>query len=406
MRARWRWCIAALFAVACRSKQVPVEELFSTRMLGLSYLQRNQLPEAEAQFKKLVELAPNDPVGYTDLGLSYLQSGKFKEAETQLRRAHELDPRNADIDLALAKVYSLTQRPDESRALLEQARKDSPNNAHVLYALAELETGSDTASLARREQRLRDVLAISSANLAVRLELLGVQLQRAERDSAVRQLEEIRRIPPEPPAEARVYLDSALRRLQAGAAATEPLDRFVHLMQLTKPYQASLDEVRWTEGPVPGRPVLTFNPKYLIGLRGVRSEAAVDSVKFTDATDNSGLMDLARRAGGAGTPPPSGTTMALATGDVDGDGVDDLFLSVWSATQQRAEPHLLSVRGGFVRDVTAASGISLPNGAMFATFADVDNDGWLDLFVIDGRGAGHLFRNKGNATFEEVTAKA
>ncbi|HEY2856759.1 MAG TPA: CRTAC1 family protein, partial [Gemmatimonadaceae bacterium] len=47
-----------------------------------------------------------------------------------------------------------------------------------------------------------------------------------------------------------------------------------------------------------------------------------------------------------------------------------------------------------------------PNGAMFATFADVDNDGWLDLFVIDGRGAGHLFRNKGNATFEEVTAKA
>ena len=409
MLSPWRWCVGALVLVAaCRTKQAPVEELFSTRMLGLSYLQRNQLPEAETQFKKLIDLAPNDPVGYTDLGLSYLQAGQYREAETQLKRAHELDPRSADIDLALAKLYSLTQRPNDARTLLEQAHRDSPNNAHVLYALAQLENGSDSASLARREQRLEDVLAASPANLAVRLDLLDVQLRRAERDSAVRQLEEIRRIPPAPPAEATAYLDSALRILQTGtpAAATRPLDRFTSLMQLTKPYQSSLDDVRWTDGPVPGRPVLTFNPKYLIGLRGVRTEAAVDSVKFTDATDNSGLMDLGRRAGAVSTASAPGAPMALATGDFDGDGVDDVFLSVWSAAQQRAEAHLLTVRGGFVRDVTSASGISLPNGAAFATFADYDNDGWLDLFVIDGRGAGHLFRNRGNGTFEDVTTKA
>ena len=400
--------VILLAAWQCRKKAAPVEDLFSTRMLGLSYLQRNQLPEAEAQFKKLVDLAPDDPLGYMNLGLTYLQSGQYQDAERQLRRAHELDPRNADIDLALAKLYSLTNRPNDARAILEQARRETPTNAHVAYALAELETGSDSASLARREQRLHDVLAVAPANLAVRLAILDVQLRRAETDSAVRQLEEIRRTPPEPPAAARAYIDSTIRRLQSGqvAAAAAPLERLTHLIQLTKPYQASLDEVKWTEGPVAGRPVLTFNPKYLIGLRGVRAEAAVDSVRFTDATDNSGLLDVARAGGQSAASAPAGTTLALASGDVDGDGTDDLLVSTWSASRSGPDTHLLSVRGGFLRDVTAASGIALPNGATFATFADFDNDGWLDLFAIDGRGAGHLFRNRGNGSFEDVTAKA
>src|SRR6266550_3491741 len=54
------WRFRAVFAgvvltaaiAACRSERAPVEELYTTRMLGLSYLQRNQLPEAESAFKK------------------------------------------------------------------------------------------------------------------------------------------------------------------------------------------------------------------------------------------------------------------------------------------------------------------------------------------------------------------
>src|SRR5881227_2623196 len=179
-RSGWR-SLPPLLAVAltfafgsCRQKEAPVEELFSTRMLGLSYLQRNQLAEAETQFKKLIELAPDDPLGYANLGLSYLQAGRYKEAEAQLRRAHELDSTNVDVDLALAKLYALTNRPTDARSILQQALNSSKNNAHVLYALAELETGSDSASLGRREQALKNVLTVSPANLAVRLELLGV----------------------------------------------------------------------------------------------------------------------------------------------------------------------------------------------------------------------------------------
>src|SRR5207237_7333267 len=50
--------------------------------------------------------------------------------------------------------------------------------------------------------------------------------------------------------------------------------------------------------------------------------------------------------------------------------------------------------------------IILPQGAAYATFADYDNDGWLDLFVIGGEGRGHLFRNRGDGTFADVTTRA
>jgi hypothetical protein len=57
--------IAAI--AGCRRKPVSVEELYTARMLGLSYLQRNQLPEAESAFKKITRLAPDDPLGYANL---------------------------------------------------------------------------------------------------------------------------------------------------------------------------------------------------------------------------------------------------------------------------------------------------------------------------------------------------
>ena len=57
--------------LGCRSEtqSASVEDLYTARMLGLSYLQRNQLAEAEAEFRKLTKLAPDDPLGYLDLGL-------------------------------------------------------------------------------------------------------------------------------------------------------------------------------------------------------------------------------------------------------------------------------------------------------------------------------------------------
>ena len=397
--------VTTLVVSTCRQEHASVEELYTTRMLGLSYLQRNQLSEAESSFKQLTRLAPDDPLGYANLGLTYLQAGRFDDAEKQLKRARELDPKNAEIGLALAKVYALTKRPQDAKELLETLRRDSTANPHVLYALAELEGQSrETGATGRYLDRLREVLVAAPGNVAVRAQLLKALVAAGETDSAVHQLEEIRRIPPELPREARTYLDSAIQLLRANqlASARPVLDRFNGAIEVTSPYQAALEDVKWTEGPIAGRPVLTFAPKYFVSLNRVREQATVDQAKFVDATDEAGL-----RAGPSAMSASQPTSAALAVGDVDGDGTDDLFVSTPSGAGSPAPSiHLYRVQGGFVRDATDRSGVTLANGASFATFADYDNDGWLDLFLIGGDGKGHLFHNRGNGTFEDATARA
>ncbi|HET9797766.1 MAG TPA: FG-GAP-like repeat-containing protein, partial [Gemmatimonadaceae bacterium] len=408
-RAAWRaaagvvLAAVSLAAFACRRERASVEELYTTRMLGVSYLQRNQLQEAESEFLKLTKLAPDDPLGFANLGLVYLQGGRYAEAEKQLDRARDLDPSNVDVGLALARLYSLTNRPSDARELLETLRGGSPRNAHVLYSLAELDSAQNDPTVARRyRDALRAVLAVAPANIAVRLDLVDAFARGGESDSAVKYLEEIRRIPPEPPPVARASLDSTIQLLRAGNAAgtRSTLDRLLGLLEVTSPYQASLDEVRSPQAPLPGRPILTFVPKSFVTLHGVRTSATVDSTQFIDATADAGVLVPTGATGTAASAPG-----AIAVGDVDGDGTDDLFVSMTSGAGA-PEVHLYRVRAGGVRDATANAGITLPRGALFATFADADNDGWLDLFVIDGDGRGHLFRNGGTGTFTDVTAKA
>ncbi|HEY6826829.1 MAG TPA: FG-GAP-like repeat-containing protein [Gemmatimonadaceae bacterium] len=393
----------ALVMIACTQKEVRPEELFQAQSLGLAYLETGQLAPAESAFKKVIALAPRDAAGYANLGVTYLRGSRFSDAEAQLKHARELDPANADIALSLAKVYAVTGRSSEARSTLDGLRRADPRNPHAAYALAELDKRDSTAA-GRYVGDLHDVMSLSPTNLAVRVQLIDAYVRGNQPDSAVRQLEEVRRIGPELPPDARAPLDSTIQLLRLGkvAAAREPLDRFLHAMELTSSYQASLDDVKWLEGPLTGRPVLSFTPKSIAMLRGLgggRGKPQPDLVRFSDVTAEAKLPELV-----PATASPVKTPGAIAVGDFDGDGIDDLFLSIWSPQQQRSETHLYRIRGREFTDVAAQSGLALPNGANFATFVDVDNDGHLDLFTIGGDQRAHLFHNDGKGKFQDVTA--
>ncbi|HWP39140.1 MAG TPA: FG-GAP-like repeat-containing protein [Gemmatimonadales bacterium] len=394
--------LAAAFG-ACRPEQHPTESVFRVRSLGLDHLQRGELPEAEAQFKKLIALAPREPLGYANLGITYMRAGRYTQAETELARALRLDPANAEIGLAIARLHALDGRVREARATLEQLSRSGPNNPRVLYALAELD-GQDADRLAqrRREDRLRQVLGLAPANLAVRVALLDQLIRRGEADSAVRHLEEVRRLPPELPAEARTQLERSIQLLRAGRfdEAASLFRRFQRAVELTSAYQASLGEVSWIEGPLVGRPVFNYTPSFLIALRS-QQVAPVGLARFTDATGDAGLPEP-----GAAPAPRDQSPVALAVGDLDGDGGDDVFHYGGALEQRAARARLYRGAGGQFVDVTDDTGIALPGGATHAAFGDSDNDGRLDLFLIDTEGRGRLFLNSESGRFADMTARA
>src|SRR5256714_5354366 len=273
---------------ACREKPIDQGALITARTVGLEHLQRGRLPEAEQEFRQVIALAPRDPLGYANLGLTYLRAGRYAEAESELDRARRLDPRNPDIALIVAKLYSLTGRTADARQVLTAI----PPDARALYALAELDRESGDSAYA---DRLRQVLGRSPANLAVRLKLADALLRLGRTDSTTRYLEDVQRLRPEPPREAKPYVVAALQALRTGrlADARASLDRFLRSMEVTAPYQAALAEIDGIEGPLAGRPVLSFSPQSLIAMRGIGSAPTSGQIHFTDVTGETGFPELA-----------------------------------------------------------------------------------------------------------------
>ncbi len=93
----------------------------------------------------------------------------------------------------------------------------------------------------------------------------------------------------------------------------------------------------------------------------------------------------------------------VAVGDFDGDGLDDIYFA-----NQLGPNALYRNKGdGTFEDVTAKAGVALGDRVcVMATFVDYDNDGHQDLYVTSTRGGNVLYHNNGNGTFTDVTARA
>jgi tetratricopeptide (TPR) repeat protein len=207
-------------------------------------------------------------------------------------------------------------------------------------------------------------------------------------------------------------------------------------------------EVRWllnlahmAAGKYPRRvpaahliPPSTFEPGGDIGRfvdvaarSGLRSVASAGGV-IVDDFDNDGHLDVVTssmdvcaplrffRGRGDGTFAEAASAAGLgdqlgglnvSQADYDNDGHLDILVmrGGWELPQRRS---LLRNNGnGTFTDVTVASGLAVPaTSSQASVWVDVDNDGFLDLFVGNENAAAQLFRNRGNGTFEDVARAA
>jgi hypothetical protein len=116
-----------------------------------------------------------------------------------------------------------------------------------------------------------------------------------------------------------------------------------------------------------------------------------------------GFDDIAARAGLG--DQLGGLNMVQA--DYDNDGCLDLLLlrGAWQGAQRKS---LLrnTCRGGFT-DVTAASGLlDRLTSTQAAAWVDIDNDGFLDLFVGNEAAPAQLFVNRRDGTFADIAPAA
>jgi tetratricopeptide (TPR) repeat protein len=115
---------------------------------------------------------------------------------------------------------------------------------------------------------------------------------------------------------------------------------------------------------------------------------------FTDQAEKAGLAD---QFGG----------LNIMQADYNNDGCLDILIlrGAWEIAQRKSL--LRNNCDGTFTDVTAASGLAVPaTSTQAAAWVDINNDGFLDLFVANEDGPAQLFLNKGDGTFEDIAQSA
>lgn len=114
---------------------------------------------------------------------------------------------------------------------------------------------------------------------------------------------------------------------------------------------------------------------------------------FTEQSAKAGLSD---QLGG----------LNMIQADYNNDGCVDVLVlrGGWEMPQRKSL--LRNNCDGTFTDVTVASGLGEPTATQTAVWTDINNDGLLDLFVGNEGQPSQLFLNKGDGTFQDISASA
>ncbi|HKG60754.1 MAG TPA: FG-GAP-like repeat-containing protein [Pyrinomonadaceae bacterium] len=389
--------------------------------LGLGQMQ----PPAQSQ----------DAVGFPDFsGFGLIDSFATLPAErTRLESLCEI--RRASLDEASRTVEMALQRISESADPPKAIRLHNASATVYLYK------GDTTNAIAQFEEALRigEANATKSANLAAMMNIdlaaLGIaHMRRGEVENCVSNRN----------ADVCIFpLNAAAQhRLRSGS------ERAIEYFKRYLEREPSNLEVRWllnvtyqTLGEYPGKvpgayliPPAAFESKENIGrFVDIAPSLGLDTMgaaggSIVDDFDNDGFLDVVEtsfdpcqpmrvfRNNGDGTFSDVSARSHLAEQlgginsvqtDYNNDGWLDIFVMRGGWEWPMRNSLLRNNGNGTFSDVTLEAGLlSIDHPTHSAAWADFDNDGWLDIFIGHERTPSQLFRNKGDGTFEDVSARA
>lgn len=377
--------VLALVTASCEPSVPPPTaspaEILATQGAGQAFLQQDQLTEARAEYLRLTEMAPDESAGYAGLGLVALKAGDLDEAERRLIEARDRSPDDPQLPLALARIEMERGATDQALTILREAFVVDSTHARTLWALAEFERDGNGADSPQRVEWLRRVIASAPGNLAAHVELIDAEFAAGNADAARGGLETFRQLAPDLTPRSSALFEAAEDATLVGdlPSAIASFAQFRENFEVTGPYQDGLSTLAPPPGELVGVPQLSFS--FRTGsLRVLESETVLASLRFADASELAGFESLGADAAGAestgGAQSTAGdASAAIAVGDFDGDGDEDL---VW-ASDGRAR--LLRVDFGSFVDAADDLGVLTVGNVGAAVWGDFDDDRRLDVWL-------------------------
>ena len=373
----------------------------------------------------------------------------YEEFLQSIRRAIAADPKWGE-DLQAACAVRREAPANAVAAVQARLNRDGPQMdalelAYTRYTLALLlgSEGHFDESLHEAEEAYHGALTSHSENLVAHLEQVsgafeeaigGDYIHRAMTASHVNTAIEDTRIFPSHPgapamnptdaATAIEYLEKALRRDPANIEL-QYLVNLAYMVAGTYPARVPKEFLIppsvWASKEDFGR-FIDVAPG--AGMQSVGTAGGV----IVDDFDNDGLPDVivsgiddcaplqyfhnngdgaftnrAARAGLSG----EGGALNIIQADYNNDGCVDILMLRGGWEYPRRRSLLRNNCDGTFTDVTAQAGLTQPlRASQSAVWADINNDGLLDLFIANENAPSQLFLNKGDGTFEDISHRA
>jgi hypothetical protein len=128
---------------------------------------------------------------------------------------------------------------------------------------------------------------------------------------------------------------------------------------------------------------------FTILIIGCVANLQAQTLEFTDNSVNAGFNN-------------TGSNSGIAVGDFDNDGFDDVYISV---TLGKNILYHNQGNGTFV-DVAASAGVDDGDQSNCSVWGDINNDGYLDLYVTAYNVANAMYLNNGDGTFTDITVSS
>jgi tetratricopeptide (TPR) repeat protein len=140
-RKNWANAIDAFGSAVKADPQYPE----AWRELGRAHMYARQYPDAEAAFRKYLELAPDDRLAYLNMAWALHTERKYELEEDLLVKRIAVAPKDGDALFRLGAAYLALHLPEQALPVLERATSQFPKYAAAHLALGEayLETRRD-----------------------------------------------------------------------------------------------------------------------------------------------------------------------------------------------------------------------------------------------------------------------
>ena len=382
---RFTLYVLLLAYIPIANPQQIVEEIVSSvvrhQNLGLAYLEESQPHQAIEQFQGLVNLAPDESIGYGNLAVAHLRLKQREEAETWVKRGLEVEPMDSQLHFILAEIYQSQSRTAEAVAALQEAVKLAPDDLEARYKLARhyLSQRNNPEATDEAIFHLRALRERTPANVVAMLKLANALLRREQVEEAKRICMELNALLWDADEEFLKYLKQGLLLIDQGdtKGAARYIQIFENVQKRSPRYQQGIGELVTN---ILGHPIESFSPGFKARIKAKQTSPI--GANFVDVTQEVGLGNL------------GGRRSKILLTDYDNDGDLDLYTS---SAASNAEPNLFRNEAGKFVPIARVG-----HRNDVAAFVDIDKDGNPDLYLSGDDG--HVFlRNDGAGNFTEMT---